>query len=225
MAYLLCFFTLFSTLGETLDRNIIFLVSRAETGPLRLFHPQSPYLASHQSFEKILQRTPTKKEKISGESPCPQQPDASNEKRALLFGKNLEPNASLVTISKLLKKPDQYHKKPVRVRGTVTRLELHLDDTEFFIDFVFELKNGPDTVVVFGRHDRTQGDIQISTNRTVEVRGMFWKERLAKGHRLKNNLEAISVFFFPSLAPNQARFSLPSSHNLLHLPLFTNTLQ
>ena len=110
----------------------------------------------------------------------------------------------IVTIPQLLQTPSQYHQKPIRLRGTVTRLELHLDDSKHFINFVFYLKTGSDRVLVFGRHDRTQGDIQMTTGRTVEVEGIFWKEREANGHRLLNNVEAQRVRFYPSLIPDQA---------------------
>lgn len=110
----------------------------------------------------------------------------------------------IVTIQNLLQAPGQYHQKRIRVRGTVTRLELHLDDSKHFINFVFYLKTGADRVLVFGRHDRTQGDIQMTTGRTVEVEGIFWKERVANGHRLLNNIEAQRVRFYPSLTPDQA---------------------
>lgn len=110
----------------------------------------------------------------------------------------------IVTIPQLLQTPSQYHEKPIRIRGTVTRLELHLDDSKHFINFVFYLKTGKDRVLVFGRHDRTRGDIQMTTGRTVEVEGIFWKEREANGHRLLNNVEAQHVTFYPSLTPDQA---------------------
>lgn len=110
----------------------------------------------------------------------------------------------IVTIRTLLQTPGPYHQQRIRVRGTVTRLELHLDDSKHFINFVFYLKTGADRVLVFGRHDRTQGDIQMTTGRTVEVEGIFWKEREANGHRLLNNVEAQRVTFYPPLTPDQA---------------------
>ena len=115
----------------------------------------------------------------------------------------------IVTIPKLLQTPSRYHEKPVRIRGTVTRLELHLDDSKHFINFVFYLKTGEDRVLVFGRHDRTRGDIQMTTGRTVEVEGIFWKEREANGHRLLNNVEAQRVTFYPPLTPDQAARPFP----------------
>ena len=110
----------------------------------------------------------------------------------------------IVTIPQLLQSPGRYHQKSIRIRGTVTRLELHLDDSKHFIDFVFYLKTEEDRVLVFGRHDRTRGDIQMTTGRTVEVEGIFWKEREANGHRLLNNVEAQRVIFYPPLTPDQA---------------------
>ena len=115
----------------------------------------------------------------------------------------------IVTISQLLQSPSRYHQKQIRIRGTVTRLELHLDDSKHFIDFVFYLKKGPDRVLVFGRHDRTAGDIQMTTGRTVEVEGIFWQEREANGYRLLNNIEASRVTFHPPLTPDQAALTSP----------------
>ena len=114
-----------------------------------------------------------------------------------------------LTIPKLLQTPSQYHQKLIRIRGTVTRLELHLDDSKHFINFVFYLKTGSDRILVFGRHDRTRGDIQMTTGRTVEVEGIFWKEREANGHKLLNNVEAQRVTFYPSLTPDQAACPSP----------------
>lgn len=115
----------------------------------------------------------------------------------------------IVTIQQLLQTPSQYHQKRIRIRGTVTRLELHLDDSKHFINFVFYLKKGPDRVLVFGRHDRTAGDIQMTTGRTVEVEGIFWQEREANGFRLLNNIEATRVTFHPPLTPDQAALTTP----------------
>ena len=44
----------------------------------------------------------------------------------------------------------------------------------------------------------------MTTGRTVEVEGIFWKEREANGHRLLNNVEAQRVTFYPPLTPDQA---------------------
>ncbi len=115
----------------------------------------------------------------------------------------------IVTIPQLLQAPGRYHQKTIRIRGTVTRLELHLDDSKHFINFVFHLQTGPDRVLVFGRHDRTAGDIQMATGRTVEVEGTFWQERQANGVRLLNNIEAARVRFHPALTPDQAALTLP----------------
>ena len=115
----------------------------------------------------------------------------------------------IVTIQQLLQTPSRYHQKQIRVRGTVTRLELHLDDSKHFINFVFYLKKEPDRVLVFGRHDRTAGDIQMTTGRTVEVEGIFWQERETNGFRLLNNIEATRVTFHPPLTPEQAALTSP----------------
>jgi len=112
--------------------------------------------------------------------------------------------ANVLPLSQVLQYPEKYHQKVIRLRGTVTRLELHLDDTHHFIDFVFFLKDGDQRVLVFGRHDRTTGDIQLTSDRMVEVQGLFWQERFANGHRFENNLEARHISFYPPLLPDQA---------------------
>lgn len=86
----------------------------------------------------------------------------------------------------------------------VTRLELHVDESTLFIDYVFWLKDGEQRVLVFGHHDRTTGDIQMVTGQMVEVHGLFWKERFANGYRLENNLEAQQVKFFPPVKADRA---------------------
>ncbi len=216
MTCILCFLTLFFPLSGPPDSNTL-LTPRVETGAPHSFHPPTPDLPSPRNFEKMLGRKARKEGRGLGGSTCPQPPDVPKEKKGFWVSKEVEFNTDLVTVSTLLTHPDRYHKKVVRVRGTVTRLELHLDDTELFIDFVFELKDGPNTVVVFGRHDRTRGDIQMTTNHTVEVRGVFWRERMVKDHRLENNLEASSVSFFPSLTPDQARPLRPNRKGHLSL--------
>ena len=108
----------------------------------------------------------------------------------------------LVSITELLSNPSQYHKKIVKVRGTVTQPELHVDESGLFIRFVFVLKGSEHTLIVFGHHDRTQGNIQIETNEQVEVTGIFWKERIANDHQFQNNLEAITVTRYPPLLPH-----------------------
>jgi len=110
----------------------------------------------------------------------------------------------VISLSQVLQHPGKYHQKVIRLRGTVTRLELHLDDTHHFIDFVFFLKDGEQRVLVFGRHDRTTGDIQLTSDRMVEVQGLFWQERFANEHRFENNLEAQHIHFYPPLHPDKA---------------------
>lgn len=44
----------------------------------------------------------------------------------------------------------------------------------------------------------------MTTGRSVEVEGIFWKEREANGHRLLNNVEAHRVTFYPPFTPDQA---------------------
>lgn len=126
--------------------------------------------------------------------------------------KHVRNQGKLISISQLLHRPADYHQQIIRLRGIVTRLELHLDETNHFIDFVFFLKQEEQRVLVFGRHDRTKGDIQLTSDRMVEVQGIFWKERFANGHLLKNNLEAQAVWFYPPLIPNQAKRFLPGKY-------------
>ena len=113
-------------------------------------------------------------------------------------------NIPVLPIVDLLATPDTYHEQIIVVRGTVTRLELHLDESTLFIDYVFWLKDREHRILVFGQHDRTTGDIQMVTDGRVEVRGLFWRERFVDGYRLENNLEAQQVRFFPSVNPDRA---------------------
>ena len=123
---------------------------------------------------------------------------------------NLEPisehphNIPILPIVDLLANPDMYHEQIIVVRGTVTRLELHIDESTLFINFVFWLKDGEHRILVFGQHDRTTGDIQMITGGRVEVRGLFWKDRFVNGYRLENNLEAHQVRFFPPINADRA---------------------
>ena len=125
------------------------------------------------------------------------------------FGIPAENPDDITTISHVLRHPEKYHQQVIRLHGTVTRLELHLDDTHHFIDFVFFLKDGKQRILVFGRHDRTSGDIQLTSDRMVEVQGIFWQERFANGHRFENNVEAQHIHFHPPLLPDQAKHPLP----------------
>ena len=114
------------------------------------------------------------------------------------------PDPVAISIKDLLATPENFDHQFVIVRGIVTRLELHVDESRLFIDYVFWLKDGKHRVLVFGHHDRTKGDIQTVTDRMVEVRGFFWKERFVNGFRLENNLEAQQVEFFPQMDADQA---------------------
>ena len=107
------------------------------------------------------------------------------------------------SIETLLHSPEFFHKKTVTIRGIVVQPEMHLDETELFFDFVFLLKDGNKSLVVFGRHDRTQGSSPIAMGNTVEVTGIFWKDRIAHDYHFKNNLEAITVVPYPSLTPDR----------------------
>jgi len=109
-----------------------------------------------------------------------------------------------VSIARLLSNGAAYHQRLVAVRGLVTQPELHLDDSELFINFVFRLAEGDQSVVVFGRHDRTQGAPSITMDLSVEVIGVFWKERELHESHIFNTIEALAVAPYPPLIPENA---------------------
>jgi hypothetical protein len=119
---------------------------------------------------------------------------------------------NIISIADVLQSPQKYHHQVIRIRGTVKRLELHLDDTHHFINFVFFLKDEEQRILVFGRHDRTQGDIQLTSDRIVEVQGIFWQERFANDHRFENNLEAQHIHFHPRASHDQAKHDQPNQN-------------
>lgn len=104
----------------------------------------------------------------------------------------------------LLNHPASYHQRLVAVRGVVTQPELHLDDSELAIRFVFRLAEGEQSLVIFGQHDRTQGSPSISLDLSVEVIGVFSKERELNGSHVTNTIEAFTVSPYPSLVPDNA---------------------
>jgi hypothetical protein len=106
-----------------------------------------------------------------------------------------------VSIPDLLRKNQDYHQQLVSIRGLITQPELHLDETELYLDFVFRLLQGTHSIIVYGRHDRTLGPPAISMNQSVEVVGTFFKEQNRKGSTIFNVLEAISVTPYPSSIP------------------------
>ena len=109
-----------------------------------------------------------------------------------------------VSIDSLLRHGAHYHQRLVAIRGHVTQPELHLDESELFVNFVFRLADGDQSVVVFGRHDRTQGALSISLDLSVEVIGVFWKERELNSSHITNTIEALSVSPYPTLIPENA---------------------
>ena len=108
-------------------------------------------------------------------------------------------SAESVSIAAVVLDPDRFHMRTISVRGTVTQLELHVDDTGLFINFVFVLQDGTDTLVVFGKHDQTLGGLPIMTDESVEVTGIFWEDRIENDYHFKNNLEALTVIPYPPL--------------------------
>ncbi len=106
-----------------------------------------------------------------------------------------------VSIPDLLRNSQDYHQQLVSVRGLITQPELHLDETELYLDFVFRLSQGNHFIVVYGRHDRTRSAPSIINNHSVEVIGTFWQEQDRKGSLLFNVLEAFSVTPHPSAIP------------------------
>lgn len=109
-----------------------------------------------------------------------------------------------VSIAMLLSHPASYHQRLVAVRGVVTQPEMHLDDSELAIRFVFRLAEGEQSIVIFGQHDRTQGSPSISLDLSVEVIGVFWKERELNASLVFNTIEALTVSPYPSLVPDNA---------------------
>ena len=109
-----------------------------------------------------------------------------------------------VSITKLLSHGAAYHQRLIAIRGVVTQPELHLDESELVIRFVFRLAEGDQSIVVFGQHDRTQGAPSISLDLSVEVIGIFWKERELNASHVFNTIEALTVLPYPSLVPDNA---------------------
>jgi len=123
--------------------------------------------------------------------------------RSLTVNPSAETEAEVVEIETLLKFSEHFHRKVVTVRGIVKQPEMHLDETKLFFDFVFVLQHETASLVVFGRHDRTQGSSPIAMDHQVEVIGIFWKDRMAHDYHFENNLEAITVTPYPSLIPDR----------------------
>lgn len=108
----------------------------------------------------------------------------------------------IVSIAELLVRPDRFHLHYVTVRGRIVQPELHIDETELFLDFVFLLEAQGRRLLVFGRFDRTLGNNPIVTDAMVEITGIFWKERFADQQRFENILEACRISPYPSLVPD-----------------------
>jgi len=87
------------------------------------------------------------------------------------------------------------------IRGLITQPELHLDETELYLDFVFRLEQETQSIIVYGRHDRTLGPPAIRMNQSVEIIGTFFKEQKRNGATIINVLEAISINPYPSSIP------------------------
>jgi len=132
-------------------------------------------------------------------SPCTSLPDASFLRPTAVSRFNTPPQQ--VSIPDLLRNSQDYHQQLVSVRGLITQPELHLDETELYLDFVFRLSQGNHFIVVYGRHDRTRSAPSIIINHSVEVIGIFWKEQDRKGSLIFNVLEAFSVTPHPSAIP------------------------
>ncbi|MDH5775021.1 MAG: hypothetical protein OEZ57_08910 [Nitrospirota bacterium] len=115
----------------------------------------------------------------------------------------MTPPPQEVSITDLVKDPETFHQQHISVRGLVTQLELHLDESELHLDFVFRLSQGPSSILVYGRHDRTRGAPAMSMNETVEVVGLFWKKQNRNGISILNILEAINVAPYPSSIPSR----------------------
>ena len=106
-----------------------------------------------------------------------------------------------VSILDLLENTSDYHQRRVLIRGLITQPELHLDETELYLDFVFRLEQETQSIIVYGRHDRTLGPPAIRMNQSVEIIGTFFKEQKRNGATIINVLEAISINPYPSSIP------------------------
>jgi hypothetical protein len=109
----------------------------------------------------------------------------------------------LVSIPDLLEHRHDHHQQLLSIRGLITQPELHLDETELYLDFVFRLEQGRQSIIVYGRHDRTLGPPAITLHQTVEVIGTFYKEQDRNGSAIFNVLEAISVTPYPPSTPEK----------------------
>ena len=115
----------------------------------------------------------------------------------ITFGTTPQP----VTIDDLLEKGQIYHEQLVSIQGLITQPELHLDKTELYLNFVFRLSQGINSLIVFGQHDRTTGPPAISVNQAVEVIGIFFQKQNRNGSIVSNVIQAISVRPYPSPIP------------------------
>ena len=76
-----------------------------------------------------------------------------------------------------------------------------MDETELYFNFVFRLEQGTDSIIVYGRHDRTLGPPAIHMDQFVEVVGTFFKKQERSGSTIFNVLQATSVTPYPSSIP------------------------
>ncbi len=119
-----------------------------------------------------------------------------------------------ITIPMLLDDPHAYHRQIITLSGIISQPELHLDESELYIDFVFLLTQGSHSIVVFGRHDRTQGTLPISLHQSISVMGRFWKQLDWKGSHLTNVIEAQLLTPEPPLIPEAASLYQDPGHFL-----------
>ena len=110
----------------------------------------------------------------------------------------------LISLSSLIDQADKYHRQLVKVHGVIKQPELHLDDTQLRLNFVFRLTRGTSSITVFGIFDRTQGPPPIALDNPVEVVGTFFKERELHDATVFYTLEAISVTLYPPMEPDRA---------------------
>ncbi len=107
----------------------------------------------------------------------------------------------VVSLNDVLENQQDYHQQLIAIHGIVKQPELHLDESELYIDFVFRLEHETHFIIVYGRHDRTLGPPAIRVNEFVEVIGTFFKEQDRDGSLIFNVLEALSVAPYPSSIP------------------------
>jgi DNA/RNA endonuclease YhcR with UshA esterase domain len=93
-------------------------------------------------------------------------------------------NAQVLTISEIINNPDQYHLKPVKVKGEVldVKHKISRKGNEYT---VFVLSDGSAGIKVF-----TFGSPQINVGDKVKVEGVFYKVKYVGRYTFYNEIDA-----------------------------------